>query len=270
MSQEFELPAKIASACARYGMQKVDAGRSAVRVMALMAPERPPLYLKMAEDDALALLRAEHARLQWLEGKVPVPAVREWEDDGERAFLVLDGAPGRVLSDESASGHVPAVLERLAEALHLVHGADASGCPYREPLDQRLARARENVAAGSIRADAFGFETGGYGPEEVLDRLEADPPDETLVLTHGDLCLPNVLAHQGKISCIIDWPHAALRDYHADLADAVWSLGYNWGTRHVHALLDAYGREKVDGEKLAYYSLLRRFFYDDIRVVEAE
>jgi len=48
-------------------------------------------------------------------------------------------------------------------------------------------------------------------------------------ITHGDMCLPNILGdlETGELSGIVDWHYAGQFDREIDFASAIWSCGYN-------------------------------------------
>jgi aminoglycoside phosphotransferase len=47
------------------------------------------------------------------------------------------------------------------------------------------------------------------------------------VFSHGDWCLPNVLAENGKITGIVDWSDGGFADKRVDLGTGLWTLRYN-------------------------------------------
>ncbi len=66
---------------------------------------------------------------------------------------------------------------------------------------------------------------------------------------HGDFCLPNVLAKDGKFTGMIDFDHAGVGDRHIDIYWATWSLQFNLGTDKYSGLfIDLYGKESFDPE----------------------
>lgn len=75
----------------------------------------------------------ERERLDWLNGKLPVPRVVGFtEIDGKEAILLsaIEGVNLAVLSKEWS---VEKVMDRLVSALHQFHAADVRGCPFGSP-----------------------------------------------------------------------------------------------------------------------------------------
>ncbi len=92
-----------------------------------------------------------------------------------------------------------------------------------------------------------------------------DQPDESLVFTHGDYCLPNIIIEGRELSGVIDWDYAGLADPYADFASCVWSMGYNYGLEETAERWEpyffmVYGLEDVDVGNLAYYRKLMDLF----------
>ena len=95
--------------------------------------------------------------------------------------------------------------------------------------------------------------------------LATIPPNEDLVLVHGDFCLPNVLLAEGAshelcITGLIDCGRAGIGDRHQDLALAMRSLTYNLGPDAVSPFLQAYGRTILDPALIEFFTVLDEFF----------
>ena len=88
-----------------------------------------------------------------------------------------------------------------------------------------------------------------------------DQPNESLVFTHGDYCLPNIIIEERELSGVLDWDYAGLADPYADFASCVWSMGYNYGLEEIAERWEpyffmVYGLDDIDVGKLAYYRKL--------------
>jgi aminoglycoside 3'-phosphotransferase II len=181
------------------------------------------------------LVDGEAARLEWMfEQGLPVPRVIAHGP----TFIMMSVMPG---VDAARAEAPPAMIVRaLAEGLRLLHALPTDDCPFDRTLAVTMAEARER-AAGHVLAE--------------LERTR--PTSEDIVFTHGDYCLPNVMMDPlGFVDC----GRAGKADRYQDLALAARSVAYNLGTPWVGALWQAYGLERPDEAKLAFYTLLDEFF----------
>ncbi len=140
----------------------------------------------------------------WQRAGVADPVFRASDPSTGTVYVRADDGSAETLERLESEPGVPAprLLEvrsgwLLLEAL--------PGAPMND--DSWLARPRE---AAPIVADA-------------LLRLAASD------LTHGDMCLPNILGDPstGRLSGLVDWGDAGRFDRSIDVASAVWSCGYN-------------------------------------------
>ena len=90
--------------------------------------------------------------------------------------------------------------------------------------------------------------------------LAGRPASEDRVFTHGDLCLPNVIIHDKRLSGFIDLGSAGIGDPYRDLALVGRSLNRNLGPGWADIFFAHYGLAAPDPDKLRYYRLLDEFF----------
>lgn len=169
---------------------------------------------------------------------------------GEKDYLVTAAAPGGDLTQ--LRDRPRQVCEILGQALGTLHRQDVRGFP----VSLRLRRYLES---------AGGAQDGGCYDESVLmERFKIDSKNQAWqimqerkndlradTLIHGDACLPNVIAEDGRFRCFVDLPLAGVGDRHIDLYWAAWSLQYNFKTdRYTDYFFDVYGRENFDMDLL--------------------
>jgi kanamycin kinase/aminoglycoside 3'-phosphotransferase-2 len=173
-------------------------------------------------------LRDEAERLDWLEGKLPVPEIVHYLDDATGVYLVTEAVPGHALTEFN---HENDALKRhmtveLAWGLRRVHALDPTGCPFDHTPARQLARLESQLVEHSGTAPSDELKA-AY---TFLNNLKAEQPSaDDLVFTHGDPCLPNILIEGDRLSGFIDLGSAGIGDRYRDLALARWSLGYNFG-----------------------------------------
>jgi aminoglycoside phosphotransferase len=78
-------------------------------------------------------------------------------------------------------------------------------------------------------------------------------------ITHGDMCLPNILGDlaTGRLSGIVDWRDAGQFDHEVDVASAIWACEFNGYGRDVPvAVLEAIGWPQADAAEVERLSRL--------------
>ena len=267
-----DVPPSMRAALRSAAWEVVEIGMSGAQVWRVAAPGQPPRYLKRASGARVRELRAERDRLQWLQSRLPVPAVCGWAeaaaeggaDEQARGWLLLSEAPGLMACDPSFAGDPQRVVALLAEGLRRLHGLAIADCPFDARLDQRLAQAVWEIRAGLADEEAVRAEL-GMSTEDLLARLTAMRPAEPaadLVFTHGDYCLPNILlaAEGSYVSAYLDWGRAGVADRYQDLAIGARSVRHNLGDEWGERFLAAYGLSPLDRARLDWYETLDELF----------
>lgn len=210
--------------------------------------------------------------MRWLENRLPVPKVLCYEADAERQYLLMSRVPGKMACDPYYMERPRELTERLAEAIRMLWSVDITGCPRSRDLDCELKEARARAENGLVDTDNAAPATFGPGgfkdPEHLLDWLERNRPDCEPVLSHGDLCLPNIFIDNGSIGGLIDLGDTGIGDKWRDIAACFHSLkrnaegafgGGKYPDIRAEALFDALGIAP-DPERLRYYLLLDELF----------
>ena len=215
----------------------------------------------------------EVSMLAWLASKnLPVPAVIHAQvTDGTR-YLLMSRVPGKMSCAEEYLDNADTLLGILAEGMHILWKTDISDCPCDSRLDRHLKAAERHVVNGQVDVNAVDpstFGPGGFAsPEHLLAWLYNNRPPETPVLSHGDYCLPNIFAENGRLSGFIDLGDSGIADRYQDISLCHRSLMRNmdgsYGGRvregfDPDRLFDALGI-RPDRELLRYYRLLDELF----------
>jgi aminoglycoside phosphotransferase len=256
------LPKTLKSVVSDSSWERNDEGLSGSQVFCLKNEQRT-CYLKIAPINFYNNLLPEKERLMWLQGKLRVPEVLGFADDGEYDYLLISEIPGVFAHDRQFEGNQDRLIPALAEGLRMIHGVDIRDCPFNARLDVKIREARERLKNGWVDADDFDDERQGRTAQSAFDELlRTRPKGEDLVFTHGDYCLPNIFIDPQTyaITGFIDWGRAGIADRYQDLALVGRSLAYNFGSEGVERLFQEYGLGVIDHDKIAYYKLLDEFF----------
>lgn len=140
----------------------------------------------------------------------------------------------------------------MGEELRRLHETDFSACPIKnvteEYLDYALGRYIDGNYDKSHFPDSFGYRSPSDAISVLRDGLGELKCD---ALIHGDYCLPNIIFDKWRLSGFIDLGGGGVGDRHIDLFWGAWTLGFNLGTDgYRDTFFDAYGRDKIDQEKL--------------------
>jgi aminoglycoside 3'-phosphotransferase-2 len=243
-----------------YHFERDEVGRSSAGVFKLVSDGEASLFLKVEPAGPFAELPDEATRLRWLAGAgIACPNVIAQDVHDGQNWLLISAVPGRDLS--AASITPQQCTEILATALRLLHAVDIRTCPFDHGLSSRMALARARMEAGEVDEDDFDDARLGQTADDIFRLLEIQKPEGAdLVVTHGDACLPNLLADDGRFSGFVDCARLGVADRYQDLALAYRSVCGNFGEEWGRTLLDLYGVAKPDRAKLDYYQLLDEFF----------
>lgn len=213
--------------------------------------------------------------LRWLHGKIPVPQIIEQENMQGSSFLLMTKAEGEMSCSKRFLMNPKELVPLLGSALKMLWNADISDCPRKRDLSRELNEARIRVEKGLVdigNAEPDTFGKGGFeNPEALLLWLERNRPscpEEENVLSHGDLCLPNIFINEGRISCFIDTSDAGAADKWRDISLCLRSLMHNTDGTYGNKVYSGYTPESFfdalgiapDKDKLRYYLLLDELF----------
>ncbi|MDA1189987.1 MAG: aminoglycoside 3'-phosphotransferase [Chloroflexi bacterium] len=255
------MPPPLQSLIDGYSWEHIPTGYSAAATYRLTRSGRPTMFLKVCPPGALEGLDDEKARLEWLQGRLPVPRLLGYGEEVGGQYLLTSALPGLAASDITAQqGPTEALVALLAQVLRLIHAVPIDNCPFDMTLDRAIERARYRTAYGLVDESDFDPERRGKTAADLLETLlRTRPSDEDLVFTHGDYCLPNVIVRGDALSGFVDLGRAGVADRYQDIALAARSIRRNCGPGYEGVFFEAYGLERPDWAKIEYYKLLDEF-----------
>lgn len=245
---------------ADYSWTAQEIGCSSAAVFRLDARGRPSLFVKVEPAAPFEELPSEARRLRWLgRHAIACPTVEGEAREAGRNWLLISALVGSDLAS-SPQLRPDRIIEIVARALRDLHGLDVTACPFDHRIDRRIEEAQARVEAGVVDESDFDGEREGQTARDLFQQLLARrPKDEDLVVTHGDACLPNLIADHTTFSGFIDCGRLGVADRHQDLALAARSIAANLGDPWAETFLQLYGGP-IDPERLAFYQLLDEFF----------
>lgn len=144
------------------------------------------------------------------------------------------------------------LCDTIAAELRRLHELDFSDCPIQDRMSEYFALAEENYHTGNYDKSSFPDSFGYRSADEAWAVLEnGKSAINGRVLLHGDYCLPNIMLEDWKFGKFIDLGNGGVGDRHVDLFWGAWTLWFNLKTdKYRERFFDAYGRDKVDEEKI--------------------
>ncbi len=149
----------------------------------------------------------------------------------------------------------------LGQRLRELHELPTDGCPVSDRITPYLALADKNYSSGSLSRESLAcyshFKSHADAYACLCEGREALKRD---TLIHGDFCLPNIILDDWRLSGYIDLGSGGVGDRHIDIFWGLWTLNFNLKTdRFSNIFLDAYGRDKIERERLTVVSAAEVF-----------
>lgn len=167
-------------------------------------------------------LAMESEKLRWAGQFVSVPSVLDFGADGDAAWLVTEAIDATPACDPRWRDDPEVAVRAIATGLRRLHDTlPVEGCPYR----------------------------GGWSS------CEPSEPAQSLVVCHGDPCVPNTLLNSaGEFAGHVDLAGLGVADRWADLAIAAYSISWdvNFGTSYDDLFFEVYGIDP-DPERIRFY-----------------
>lgn len=266
MTPQLILSESLRQQLSAYHWQRCTDGMSPARVYRLQGPDHA-LYLKTVSPvyaGSTYDVQREKDMLEWLQGKLPVPEVLHFEQSESGPVLVMTEAPGQTCAQAFAQHQDPyAIIAAYAEAIHSLQAISIADCPYDNRISHRLAELKSFLDQGLADTDPAHWEadTPFERPQDLFDHLVTQAPDESLVLSHGDLGDSNLFVSGGRVSALIDLGRTGKADRWYDIAFCVRTIQQDLGPEPAYcdAFFKALGLAP-DWDKIRYFILLDELF----------
>jgi kanamycin kinase/aminoglycoside 3'-phosphotransferase-3 len=214
----------------------------------------------------------EHRMMAWLTDKLPVPQILCSEKENGINYLLMTRIIGEMSCSIELLVNPRHLTKLLADGLRMLWSVDISKCPYNNSIDNKLRLAEIRVL--NNLCDMEDAETTTYGangfenPEKLLQWLKENRPDEELVFSHGDYCLPNIFIKDDKINGFIDLGRSGVADIYQDIALCYRSLQHMFGSIYGERMYEGFDAKILfdelkivpDWNKIKFYILLDELF----------
>lgn len=222
--------------------------------------ENQNYYAKVSRNEEIL---NEVKAYRYLDGKLNVPKVFEFEKREDQYFLLMSEIKGQMLY-ELLKEDIPSTINLYATSLKKIHDLPIEDYPLHRDLKNMLEIAKNHIA--HIDINDLEEITQKRGLEETYQRLvELTPQERDLVICHGDFCMPNVLVDK-KVG-YIDLGRSGIDDRYQDIALALRSLKSNieminkpYRKEYTTLFLNTYGINQLDERKCEFYFLLDEFY----------
>lgn len=263
MSSQLQLPDPVRELVGGGELVPVRVGRSTASTFRCEVAGEPHV-LKLGEVDPLGTsLVGEAERMRWLAPYIAVPVVVDAGTDGSVEWLLTAALRGSDATDPVHHVDLEALIHTLGAALRTFHDTvPVEECPFDARTSTSVALAAERVAGGRVDADDFAPLYEGLSAEQLLDAIRSvpEPPDDDLVVVHGDYCVPNVIVDDGSVTGYVDLGRSGVGDRHRDLSIACRSIAVNFGAHAAGVFLDAYGIDRPDLARIDFFAMLDELF----------
>ncbi|MFG1953690.1 APH(3') family aminoglycoside O-phosphotransferase [Micromonospora sp. NPDC048830] len=234
--------------------------------------EAPSFYVKTTPprhpDDHRFNPVKEAERLEWLAARgIPVPEVVAVDANDDLQWVVTRTLPGRPAARHWKPEERRRVIEVVADIARTLHDLPVAECPFERRVPDLIHQAKAGIELGAFDPDDVDTAHEGWTVQQLWDELSrmTPPPEDDLVVCHGDLCLDNVLIDPETLNLagVIDVDRVGVADRWTDLALALYNIGeddvWGYGPAYSEHFLQRYGCATVDEYKLTYFQLLDEF-----------
>ena len=201
-------------------------------------------YLK-AEQQTNSLMKRECSILEWLNGKLPVPEVKYYDEYNELSFMLTTAVKGyKAGTSDEVCPPFENTIKLLADGLLMFQSVDISDCPFSNNFNVNFQNAFYNAETNSYYPDyifvnanfsnIFDFyadnEKAFVTPLELYNFLHKNKipePQDEICFSHGDYGLTNTFIDGNNVTGFIDIGGGGIADKWNDIAICIRSIGYH-------------------------------------------
>lgn len=227
-------------------------------------PEPSFVYRIITQNDAVLFMKVanklnpELEKLQWLKDKINVPTIVNFSSLNETDYLLMTEVNGIVCDEPNWKQNPKYLIDKLIESIQILHSIDFTNCLFRYNWKEQIKEVKIKIDKGTLKTNDLSKKYQYQSIEKHYERLVSlIPENDAITFTHGDLCLPNILISNDKIS-FVDLGLSGVSDEYRDLALLSRSICSNYGDELEQYFLKKYCNE-IDYNKIEFYRLLDQF-----------
>ena len=185
-----------------------------------------------------------------LQNVIPIPELLAYEVVSGKVFLLKRKLQGKMLCDDYYMNRPNLLFALAAKAISLLWSVDIHDLDLQDSFATVLDFGKKANRQGllDILKSDLNATKGFRDFNEILDYLICHKPEGKNVLTHGDLCLTNILCDEDKLVGFIDLGLMGKSHPYHDLAILYRSIQYNFA--------GVYGKAYPGFEKNRLFDLL--------------
>ena len=208
------------------------------------------------------ILSHEEKSYTYLKDYINIPHVIVSHHSQKYDYIIMSKIDGKMLIDPYFVSHPEEGVKVLARGIKQLWTIPIEDCPVHYRLSEKLKVAYQHLINHNYEIDPDVFKDPRFPNTKALYQwLKDHQPEEELVFTHGDYCLPNVFINNKHHIGFIDMDRSGIACKWQDISLCVRSIIYNYGDHQ--KLIDLFfkelGIEKHD-QLIEYYILLDEFF----------
>ena len=200
-----------------------------------------------------------------LKGKLPIPKIVEYKIVDDKIYLLKTKLKGKMLCDEYYMKRPELLFKLASEAIKLLWSVDIKDLDLPDSFNTIYDFGKKIYDEGylDIKDADKNIVEGFKDFKEIFDYIINNKPQDNNVLSHGDLCITNIICDGDKLVGFIDLGLMGKSNKYHDLAILYRSIKYNYSGVYGKAypgyddnkLFELIGIEKND-KLIKYYLLL--------------
>lgn len=226
--------------------------------LAIELPDRTGWHIKLRPGEDGPRQSDEAARTRWVRDRLPSPRQARAVRLPGISMLVTKTLEGTPSHKYIGLLEPTAILFGVTTAIGAMRETDTRGFPFAAPrwtTEQGIADNLKRLETSKTKHRELHPDFAGRTYRELQDIVDGGSGGDKKVLTHGDLCMPNVLlSGRAALTGIVDLGGLHVGNGKLDLAIMSWTVQANMGDKWANRLLETY-ETTADDQGILYNRL---------------